>query len=53
MKTKEEIQKAINMIKNDDRYKAPCATVQINAPLALVQVELEAKVSTLEWVLKN
>ena len=52
MKTEKEIQKAIKSVESDDRVKAPPANVDINAPLALVQVDLKAKLMTLKWVLK-
>jgi hypothetical protein len=50
MKTKEEIQKRINEIMADKRIHYPAANVIVNAPLALVQIELKAEVRTLCWV---
>ena len=37
----------------DERLSYPAADVFSNAPLALIQTDLEAKVRTLEWVLKK
>ena len=48
------ISKRIAEIEADERYqsgrKKP-ATVDINAPLALVQLEFETEIKTLRWVL--
>jgi len=52
MKTEEEIKIKIKEIESDPRYNYPPALVQINAPLALIQVEMKAEVSALKWVLK-
>lgn len=56
MKSVEVIQKEIARIEADDRYisglKHP-ATTDINAPLALVQLEMETRRATLKWVLKE
>jgi hypothetical protein len=53
MRTIEEIKVKLQELKSDDRLKSPCATVFENAPLALIQLELEMKILTLEWVLKE
>lgn len=54
MKSAEAIQAKIAEIEKDDRYisgqKHP-ATIEINAPLALIQLEMEVKVKILNWVL--
>ncbi len=39
-------------IEGDERLHYPPANVAINAPLALIQVQLEATQATLRWVLK-
>ena len=48
------ISKRIAEIEADERYqsgrKKP-ATIDVNAPLALVQLELETEIKTLRWVL--
>ena len=54
MKSKEEIEARIKELEKDDRYQAGLvkpATIDINAPLALLQLEAETKVETLKWVL--
>ena len=43
----------IKLLKSDSRYKQPPALVEINAPLALIQVGIEAKITALRWVLSN
>jgi hypothetical protein len=53
MKSKKEIRQKIAEIKRDNRYKAPPAQVQINAPLALIQVSLGSHIQALEWVLDD
>lgn len=51
MKTIGELREQIAKIKSDERFRLPPATVQVNAPLALLQVDMAAKVGTLRWVL--
>ena len=52
MKTKDELLAKLKEVESDDRLvKYQPANVQINAPLALIQVDLEAKASTLRWAL--
>ena len=51
MKTEAEIWKRIAEIRSDERMSYKPANVQVNAPLALIQVEGAAVVSALEWVL--
>jgi len=53
MKTEKQIQNMIDKLKSDSRLKSPTANIQINAPLALIQLELESKISTLKWALKE
>jgi len=48
----EKIQKIIDEIEIDDRFKAEPAAVQVNAPLALIQTELSTKHAVLKSVLK-
>lgn len=40
-------------IKADERLSYPNASVYSNAPLALMQVDLKARVQTLEWVARE
>jgi hypothetical protein len=49
--TEQEIRKRLSDIDADERFHYPPALVQINAPLALIQVELETTARTLAWVL--
>lgn len=51
MKTIEEIKAEIKKCKEDDRYTQPPAIVEVNAPLALIQVALVNRITALEWVL--
>ncbi len=54
MRDKKEIEKKISEIEADARYQSGQnhpATVDINAPLALIQVSLETEIKTLRWVL--
>ncbi len=54
MRTKEEIKKRLQEIEADERYQAGCkhpARVDINAPLALIQMGMEAEHAALTWVL--
>lgn len=52
MKTRKEIIDKIRELKMDNKLKQPSATIEINAPLALCQLELESEIKALEWVLK-
>ena len=55
MRTVEQIQTRIKEIENDDRYKSGRkhpATLDENAPLAMIQLALETEIATLRWVLK-
>lgn len=51
MKSKQEIENMIVSIKADERFNYPPANIEINAPLALIQVDMKAQVRALEWVL--
>ena len=53
MKTVEEIKERIEQILNDDRMCQKPASVQINAPLALIQCNYEGWLSALKWVLSD
>jgi len=53
MRTKYEIQAMIDKLSLDKRLSRPLAVVKINAPLALIQLELETKLSTLRWILSE
>lgn len=53
MKTELEIRKAIEQIKKNYAHvlEGEVAIVQINAPRAMMQLEAEAKLRTLHWML--
>lgn len=51
MKTDQEIQKQIDEILSDERLSYKTASLFANAPLALIQLSLETKLHTLQWVL--
>lgn len=53
MRTEEEIRARLKEAKADARIDYPPADVSSNAPLALVQVELETTRDVLAWVLAN
>ena len=56
MKTAEQINKRIAEIETDDRYQSGLkhpANIQINAPLALIQLSFESEIKALKWVLKE
>ncbi len=56
MKTEEEIKKRIAVIEADERYQSGLkhpATIDINAPLALIQLGFESEIATLRWVLSQ
>jgi len=48
---KEQVSKKLKQIEADERFHYPPANVLINAPLALIQVDLHAQHQTLTWVL--
>jgi len=48
------IEEKIGKIEADERYQSGLrhpATIDINAPLALIQLEMETTIKTLRWVL--
>ncbi len=53
MKTKEKIIEKIIELQSDERLSCPIATIDENAPLALIQLELETKIKTLKWTLEG
>jgi len=53
MRSKHDIQTLLDKLTSDDRLSDPPANVFINAPLALIQLELEAKITILKWVLSG
>jgi len=53
MKTVEPIKAEIDKLFQGDTMQGETATVQENAPLALMQTECEGKILALKWVLKD
>ena len=53
MKSQKAIENMLFNIEQDPRYKADAANVQTNAPLALIQCQLEGQVQMLQWILKD
>lgn len=53
MKRKEEIEERLAELKADERLGYPPANVNVNAPLALIQVALKNEIMALSWVLKE
>lgn len=53
MKSKQEIEAELARIKADERLGYPAADVFVNAPLALIQVNLESTVKAYMWVLEG
>ena len=53
MKTKEQIEEKIKEIESDERLSYPSATIDVNAPLALIQLEMETKLKMLKWILEG
>lgn len=51
MKSIDEIKKKIEEIEGDERLYYPAAKVQVNAPLALQQIAMKAKLEILKWIL--
>lgn len=51
MKTAEEIEAMLLKVTSDERLSYEPANVFSNAPLALIQTDLEARKHILEWVL--
>ena len=55
MKSEKQIKKRIREIEDDDRYQSGLenpATIDINAPLALIQLSFETEIKVLKWILK-
>ena len=51
MRAENEIKKMLKTVEDDKRLHYRAANVFVNAPLALIQVELETKRKMLLWVL--
>lgn len=53
MLTEKIIKKKLKEIEKDERLSYPNATIDTNAPLALIQLSGECKISALKWVLEE
>jgi len=56
MRSEQEIKEQIAKIEADSRYQSGLkhsATIDINAPLALIQLEMEVRLQTLKWILNE
>jgi len=53
MRTQREIEKRLAKVLADERLSYPSATIRENAPLALIQVELETERNLLYWMLQH
>jgi hypothetical protein len=51
IKTEQEIKDKIVQIETDNRMKHKKALVFVNAPLALIQCDYQAKIDALKWAL--
>lgn len=47
-----QIEQRIAEIRSDERFSYPPASVQVNAPLALIQVSMKSEVAGLLWALR-
>jgi len=50
---KKRISERIKKIEEDSRFQDESALVEVNAPLALIQVHLKSEHQALKWVLEN
>ncbi len=53
VRTETEIRNELEIIVSDDLLKMPKQTLEINAPVALMQLVLETKRDALKWVLRE
>lgn len=55
MKTEKEIREKLKELSSDDRIPPhqKIASIQINAPLALIQLSINSRIDALKWVLGN
>ena len=53
MKNIDLIKSEISILEEDERLKLKPANVFSNAPLALIQTSLEARLNALRWVIKD
>ena len=53
MRPARELIAKLALIEADERLRLPTATIQINAPLALIQLSLATRRDVLRWVLDD
>ena len=53
MRTPNDLRKRIEELKSNPQFRYEPAAIQVNAPLALVQVSLAAEVRVLRWALEE
>lgn len=53
MRSRQQLENRVAEIEGDTRYRLPNATIQVNAPLALIQIELKSRRSALLWALEQ
>ncbi len=51
MRSEQEVRDSLSRVSGDERLTYEPVLVQVNAPLALIQVELEARKNVLRWML--
>ena len=52
MREEKQIRERLASVESDGRLRQPIATVFENAPLALIQLEMETESRVLRWALK-
>lgn len=50
---KTKVRAEIAELQADERLEGKQVSIDVNAPLALIQLEIETRISTLQWVLKQ
>jgi len=53
MKSKEEVLQMLGALIKKRREQGNTVTIDVNAPLALMQLAVESKIEILKWVLKD
>lgn len=53
MRSEKDIRTMLEKIEADERLSYPYATIDVNAPLALIQLSGECKISALKWILEE
>ncbi len=53
MRSVEEIKERLKTLEGDERISYPPASIEINGPLALIQLSIGTQIDLLNWVLKE